>query len=188
MHQLIISTRRIKMFLKSFLFTVSLLIKDSQSCMTARKEPEYRVTDVKINRKDEKTLTEIVLKTFPLIDPSNKKDISVPLSFHSSDGFGSNYIGSIPGDYGSSVIVGRIDRHDSFSVLIINEKSGDQWFDIINKCVYETTDINRSNLQSFRKELMNLIKSNKHTCNPYINMTRYLPEDRTITLNLPHFI
>ena len=159
------------MFLKSFLFTALLLIKESQSCMTARKEPEYRVTDVKINRKDEKTLTEVVLKSFQLGDPSNKKDLSVPLSFQSSDDMGSDYIGYIPDDYGSLVVVAS--GQDISTVHITSDKSGEQWFSIINKCVYETSDIDRSNLESFSNEFMNLIKTNKQTCNPYIGLSSY---------------
>ena len=156
---------------KSFLFAASflILIKESQSCKIARKEPEYRVTDVKINRKDEKTLTEVVLKSFQLGDPSNKKDLSVPLSFQSSDDMGSDYIGYIPDDYGSLVAV--VSGQDTSSVHITSDKSGEQWFSIINKCVYETSDIDQSNLESFSKELMNLIKTNKQTCNPYIGLS-----------------
>ena len=128
------------MFSSSLLFTVSLLIliNESLSCKAVRREPEYRITDVKILRKNERELTNLILRTSVRFG----KDLNVSLSQRRS---WNPYTGSIPGDYGSSVIVERLDNGlwDSeydFLVKISSDKSGDQNFLIIDKQVHEISD------------------------------------------------
>ena len=128
------------MFSSSLLFTVSLLIliNESLSCKAVRREPEYRITDVKILRKSERELTNLILRTSVRFG----KDLNVPLSRRRSISL-SPYTGSIPGDYGSSVAVERLDFWDyenDFLVRISSDKSGDQNFLIINKHVHEISD------------------------------------------------
>ena len=127
-----------KYFLISFVLLI--LIHETQSCKTARKDPEYRIFDVKINRKG-KTLTDIVLKTFKFNDLSFGKTLNVPLSPRRI--YKGSYIGSIPGDVGGTVIVERFpewrkwDYEDNWQVRITSDKSGYQAFAIFDKLVFE---------------------------------------------------
>ena len=115
-----------------------ILINETQTCKPARRDPEYRIIDVKIIKKDGQTPSSILFRTS---EPFGK-DISVPLSLRGRRiGLFKIYTGSIPDEYGSSVRVERLDflRYENdFLVKITSENTVVCCDTCYERCSYST--------------------------------------------------